>query len=187
MILLTAVEGTRKGAFKFFRNNLSVDGWSDVVMPQFAGLQRQVSEMCSGFSKKSSRLDDDIDLKGLPLFIPHDCVRSGSHLLHMRRKGNIFHSLNIISSICSLVATLIRHIVVLRCFVLLIQHYGFYILTPEHSSNTLQSRAVIQWIKKPHHFVLFKDKVDIEKTVGCNQIFFSGLEDKNRGDSSAIQ
>ncbi|KAL0890078.1 hypothetical protein Bca101_014061 [Brassica carinata] len=81
------VEATRKGAFKFFGNNLSVDGWSDVVMPQFAGLRRQVGEMCPGFSKKPPRLDDAVDLKSLPLFIPHDCGRSGSHLLHMRREG----------------------------------------------------------------------------------------------------
>ncbi|KAJ0263612.1 Cadmium-induced protein AS8 [Hirschfeldia incana] len=78
------VEATRKGAFKLFGDNFSVDGWSG-VMPQFAGLQRQVTEMCSGFSKKPL-IDDAIDIKSLPLFIPHDCGRSGGHLLHMHRK-----------------------------------------------------------------------------------------------------
>nr|VDD39963.1 unnamed protein product [Brassica oleracea] len=78
------VEATRKGAFKLFGNSLSIDGWSD-VMPQFVGLQRQVSEMCSGFNKKPPLLDDAVDLKSLPLFIPHDCGSSGIHLLYMRK------------------------------------------------------------------------------------------------------
>lgn len=79
-----AVEATRKGAIKLFGNSLSIDGWSD-VMPQFVGLKRQVSEMCSGFNKKPPLLDDAVDLKSLPLFIPHDCGSSGIHLLYMRK------------------------------------------------------------------------------------------------------
>ncbi|XP_009136987.1 cadmium-induced protein AS8 isoform X2 [Brassica rapa] len=78
------VEATRKGAIKLFGNSLSIDGWSD-VMPQFVGLKRQVSEMCSGFNKKPPLLDDAVDLKSLPLFIPHDCGSSGIHLLYMRK------------------------------------------------------------------------------------------------------
>lgn len=34
--------------------------------------------------------------------------------------------------------------------------------------------------------VLFVRTIWIEKSVRCNQILFSGLEDKNRGDSSAM-
>ncbi|CAH2078569.1 unnamed protein product, partial [Thlaspi arvense] len=77
-------EATRKGAFKLFGKNLSIDGWSH-VMPRFDGLQRQVSEMwCSGFNKKPL-FDDAIDIKSLPLFISHDSERFRSHLLLVRK------------------------------------------------------------------------------------------------------
>lgn len=82
-ILFSAVEATRKGAFSLFGKNLSTDGWSD-FMPQIVGLQRQVSEMCSGFNKKP-HLNIDIDIKSFPLFISHDCGKFGSHLLHVRK------------------------------------------------------------------------------------------------------
>jgi hypothetical protein len=83
LILFSAVEATRKGAFNFFGKNLSTNGWSD-LMPQIAGLQRQVSEICSGFNKKP-HLNNAIDLKSFPLFISHDCGKFGSHLLHVRK------------------------------------------------------------------------------------------------------
>uniref|UniRef100_A0A1J3F259 Cadmium-induced protein AS8 n=1 Tax=Noccaea caerulescens TaxID=107243 RepID=A0A1J3F259_NOCCA len=76
-------EATRKGAFNLFGKSLSTDGWSG-FMPQVAVLQRQVSEMCSGFNKKPL-LDSAIDIKSLPLFISHDCGRFASHLLHVRK------------------------------------------------------------------------------------------------------
>lgn len=82
-ILFSAVEATRKGAFNLFGKNLSTDGWSD-FMPQIAGWQRQVSEMCSGFHKKP-HLNNAIDIKSFPLFISHDCRKFGSHLLHVRK------------------------------------------------------------------------------------------------------
>lgn len=82
-VLSSAVEATRKGAFELFGKNLSIDGWGN-IMPQIAGFQRQVSEMCSGFNKKP-HLNNVIDIRSLPLFISHDCGRFGRHLLHVRK------------------------------------------------------------------------------------------------------
>ncbi|CAN8231398.1 unnamed protein product [Cochlearia groenlandica] len=82
------VEATRKGAFEFFGRNLSVDGF----VPKIPRFQRQVGEMCStpGFDKKKQpRLDNNaINVKSLPLFIPHECGRRyRSHLLLVEHKG----------------------------------------------------------------------------------------------------
>ncbi|XP_010439769.1 PREDICTED: cadmium-induced protein AS8-like [Camelina sativa] len=79
------VEATRKGAFKFFGKNLSTYDF----MPQVGELQRQVSEMCSGFNKKP-HIDYKFDIKSFPLFISHDCGKFGRHLLHVRKgsEGN---------------------------------------------------------------------------------------------------
>ncbi|XP_010535864.1 PREDICTED: cadmium-induced protein AS8 isoform X2 [Tarenaya hassleriana] len=86
------VEATRKGAIEMFGGssnspflkNLSTDGWTD-VHPQVAALQRQLGEICSGFSKKPL-LNNEIDIKNVPMFISRECGRFG-HLLLPSCKG----------------------------------------------------------------------------------------------------
>ena len=115
-------------------------------MPQFVGLQRQVSEMCSGFNKKPPLLDDAVDLKSLPLFIAHDCGSSGIHLLYMR-KGTfhclyVYFSINVLKllSICVLVIDT-THCLKISRFANTRKANKLWLLYPEHS-NTFQSRAV---------------------------------------------